>query len=329
MNPEISRLPILILYPHSRCDCRCVMCDIWKAKNTREISMENLERYTADIVALGVRWVIFSGGEPLLHSDLFALCRRLRQAGIRLTVLSTGITLEQHAANLVEYVDEVIVSLDGPASVHDRIRRVNGAFEKLSSGVSAIHRLRSEFPIAGRCTLQKQNFAVLAKTVDAAHVMGLQSLSFLAVDVTSTAFNRPDPWPIAHQSEVSLSSSEVERLEEIIEALIKSRPGDFESGFIRENPDKLRRIARHFRAHLGEAEPVAPRCNAPWISAVVESDGAVRPCFFHEPIGNIQQQSLRDALNSTHAIEWRASLNVADNPICRRCVCSLYLPEGV
>ena len=102
---------------------------------------------------------------------------------------------------------------------------------------------------------------------------------------------------------------------------------DLETGFIRESPEKLRRIVHHFRAHLGQAEPVAPRCNAPWVSAVVETDGAVRPCFFHEPIGNLMDQSLGEALNGPQAQAFRASLNVAENPVCRRCVCSLYLPD--
>ena len=69
-------LPILILYPHSRCNCRCVMCDIWKTTASQE-----LKRHAADIESMGVRWVIFSGGEPLMHSGLFGLCAMLRPLG--------------------------------------------------------------------------------------------------------------------------------------------------------------------------------------------------------------------------------------------------------
>ena len=28
---RIHTLPVVALMPHSRCNCRCVMCDIWKA----------------------------------------------------------------------------------------------------------------------------------------------------------------------------------------------------------------------------------------------------------------------------------------------------------
>ena len=74
MSPVPLKLPVLILNPHSRCNCRCVMCDIWKATEAREISAEDLERHVESIEQLGVEWVVLSGGEPLMHSDLFRLC---------------------------------------------------------------------------------------------------------------------------------------------------------------------------------------------------------------------------------------------------------------
>ena len=45
----VDSLPVLILYPHSRCNCRCVMCDIWKTESTQEISAAELERHGDDI----------------------------------------------------------------------------------------------------------------------------------------------------------------------------------------------------------------------------------------------------------------------------------------
>src|SRR5262245_20337709 len=111
---NIEKLPILILYPHSRCNCRCVMCDIWKLETVSEISISDLERHAGDIQSLGVRWVVFSGGEPLMHSDLFRLSDRLREAGIRTTILTTGLLLAKYASSIVSRLDDVIVSLDGP-----------------------------------------------------------------------------------------------------------------------------------------------------------------------------------------------------------------------
>lgn len=316
MKHRIERLPILILYPHSRCNCRCVMCDIWKTDTIQEISAADLERHADDIERLGVEWVVFSGGEPLMHSDLFRLCAILRARNIRLTILSTGLLLERHAARIVEYVDDVIVSLDGPGEVHDRIRRIPRAFDLLAAGVQALRRLDPKFPVAARCTVQKANHARLRDTVESARAIGLDSISFLACDLESTAFNRPDGWTAQRQDEVALTAEECDALEAELEKLA--------GPFVLESREKLQRIVRHFRAHLGLQEKQAPRCNAPWVSAVVESDGTVRPCFFHEPIGNVRNESLDQVLNGSRGISFRTALDVANNPTCRRCVCSLW-----
>lgn len=80
----------------------------------------------------------------------------------------------------------------------------------------------------------------------------------------------------------------------------------------------------HFRSHLGLLPPVAPRCNAPWVSAILESDGTVRPCFFHRPIGKVGKDiSLVEVLNGPEAIRFRVDLDISSNAVCRRCVCSL------
>jgi Fe-coproporphyrin III synthase len=313
MNGTLARLPILILQPHNRCNCRCVMCDIWKITGAREISAAELERHLADIERLGVEWTVFTGGEPLMHSDLFRLSAMLRARRIRTTILSSGLLLARHAASIVSGIDDVIVSLDGPPNIHDEIRGVPGAFQLLAEGVQAIHRLARDYPIAARCTVQARNARHLRATVQAARELGLRSLSFLAADVHSTAFNRPLEWPDGRKDAVA---PELAILEREIESMIANYPAD---GFVLESPDKLRRIARHFRA------PAAPRCNAPWVSAVVEANGDVRPCFFHPAIGNTASHTLAEVLNSPRAIAFRENLDVATNPICRRCVCSLYV----
>jgi MoaA/NifB/PqqE/SkfB family radical SAM enzyme len=330
MNPVLERLPILILSPHSRCNCRCVMCDIWKVTDANEIDARDLERHAASLEGMGVEWAVFSGGEPLMHSDLFRLCAILRGRGIRVTVLSTGLLLEKHAEAIAAGVDDVIVSLDGPAEVHDSIRRVPGAFGRLAAGVRSIRALQPGFPITARCTIQRLNHAQLRATITAARDLGLDGISFLAVDLTSTAFNRPSGWTLGRQMPVGLDGENIVALESEIESImLENECGQTagrlsKPGFVAESPEKLRRIVHHFRAHLGHAEAIAPVCNAPWVSVVVEADGIVRPCFFHRPIGKIDAvTSLMDVVNGPEAAAFRRGLDVASDPICRRCVCSL------
>jgi MoaA/NifB/PqqE/SkfB family radical SAM enzyme len=149
----------------------------------------------------------------------------------------------------------------------------------------------------------------------------------LAADLTSSAFNRSEGWRPDRVDRVALVPEEVDALEAEVERLIHEHRADLSSGFVVETADRLLRIVRHFRAHLGQTNNVAPRCNAPWVSAVVEASGDIRPCFFHPVLGNIHRQALPDILNGSEALQFRANLDVLHNEICRRCVCSLYIPR--
>jgi len=324
---HIQSLPILVLFPHNRCNCRCVMCDIWRIRQVREITAEDLQPHIDSLRKLRVRWVVFSGGEPQMHTDLAALSRLLRAEGIRLTLLTAGLLLEAEAKSVAETINDVIVSLDGPPEIHDQIRRVQKAFNSLERGIQALRKFRPEIVIRGRSTVQKANCTHLRGTIAAARRLGLDSISFLAADVTSEAFNRPGGWPVKRQVTVALGPDQIAALEQEVEFLIQQHSEDIASGFVMESAEKLRRIVRHFRAHLGELQPVAPSCNAPWVSAVVEADGTVRPCFFHRPLGNIHEKALIDILNGDTAIDFRRRLDIRNNPVCQKCVCSLHLSK--
>lgn len=318
-----ARIPILMLNVHSHCNCRCLMCDIWQRDTREGVRAIDLERHRISLAQLGVRHVVLTGGEPLLNTDLAAICDFFRALRIRLTLLTTGLLLKKRAKEVAAGFDDIIVSIDGPAAVHDSIRRVTGAFDLIGEGIAAVRFHRPHMRITARCTVQKANHLHVGATVQAARQLGLNAISFLAVDTSSDAFNRPLLWPVARQSEVALTSAEADAFERQLDRLAVDHAADFASGFIAETPEKLRKIARTFRAHLGEAAAVSPICNAPWVSAVVEIEGAVRPCFFHPPIGNLQSNDLQAVLLGPRAREFRASLDVATNPTCNKCVCSL------
>jgi Fe-coproporphyrin III synthase len=324
----IRSIPVIVISPHNQCNCRCVMCDIWRIRKPEEITKEDLQQHLNSFQELGVRWVVFSGGEPQMNSQLPYLAQMLRSVGIRVTVLTAGLLLESQAEIIAASVDDVIVSFDGPSAVHNRIRRVSDAYERMAAGVRALRRARAGMIVRARCTVQKENHDSLRATITSAKEAGLDSISFLAADLTSSAFNRQEGWEQERQDKIALNAEEVDALDSEIEQLISQCSAELNSGFIVESASKLRKIARHFRAHLGQVPDVAPRCNAPWVSAVIDASGEVRPCFFHSPMGNIRTQSLPDILNGPEALRFRANLDIAADPICRRCVCSLYIPPA-
>jgi MoaA/NifB/PqqE/SkfB family radical SAM enzyme len=299
------------------------MCDIWKRKDVREFHAVDLERHRESIRTLGVKHVVLTGGEPLLNRELDAICEFFRDLSLRVTLLTTGLLLQKKADIVARGFDDIIVSIDGPPDIHDRIRRVSGAFRTIQKGVSEVRARRPGMPISCRTTVQKLNHTHLRSTVSAARSLGLDSISFLAADITSAAFNREERWAPERQNDIALSRAELIALEEEIELLIQIHQEDINQGFIAESNAKLRRIGTRFQEHLDGTPPKAPICNAPWVSAVIEVDGSVRPCFFHPSIGNAHQITLEEAINTETALSFRSRLKIASNPTCQRCVCSL------
>jgi len=303
------------------------MCDIWRVTTKTEIAAADVARWAGEWRAMGVRRVVLSGGEALLHSELWNLCDHLRALDIAITLLTTGLGLKRHAAELVRRCDHVIVSLDGPQPVHDLIRNVPRAYQRLAEGVAEVKRTDPGVTVSGRCTVQRSNIQCLRATVASAHALGLDSISFLAADVSSEAFNRAEGWADERVACVALEHDDAVRLDAELDALEAEHRGDFASGYIAESPAKLRRrLGQYFKALLGEREFPANSCNAPWVSSVIEADGTVRPCFFQPALGNVYEAgSLSAVVNSPAAIAWRTGLDVGRNAVCQRCVCTLSL----
>lgn len=325
-SDKIFSLPIVILMPHSRCNCRCVMCDIWKGNNNvKQLEDSDVEKLLASFQKLDTKLVVMSGGEALMHPNFFRLCQLIKSKNIKITLLSTGLLLQKYATDIIELTDEVIVSLDGSREVHDKIRNIPNAFDKLKEGVQELKNLNPKFRVTARCVIQKENFEDFPSIVDAAKEIGLDQISFLAADVTTDAFNRPDLWDEQKAGEVKLSRKELDKFRDIIEALIKTHSKDFLSNFIAESPDKIKRFYKYYAAYYGLNKFPEMTCNAPWVSAVIEADGSVRPCFFHKVVGDVRENSLAEIINSEKSISFRKNLDVKTNSICEKCVCYLNL----
>ncbi len=326
---KISALPVVILMPHSACNCRCVMCDIWKDnKNLKQLTEQDVAGLLSAFKKYGTKQVVMSGGEALLNANFFRLCEILQERGISVVLLSTGLLMQKNAVQLLQYVDEIIVSLDGDEATHDRIRNINDAYRKLKEGIQTVKVAKPAFRITARTVIHKLNFRVWPEIIKSAEELGVDQISFLPADVSSQAFNRELAWDEPRQAEILIDKEELSELKAILNGIIKDHSQDFESKFIAESKDKLQKIYSYYAAFYGLNAFPYKKCNAPWVSTVIEADGSVRPCFFHKVIGNIRDNKLEDILNSEAAIEFRKTLDMDTNSTCIKCVCYLNLPPG-
>jgi len=314
-------LPLLVFYPTSRCNSRCLSCAWWTHSGEDDLTLTEIEELAGALPALGTRLVLISGGEPLLRPDLFSIARLFRAQGARLWLLTSGLALGRHADQVAACFSRVTISLDaGTPALYRTVRGVDG-LEAVEAGVRRLKALAPHLPITARATLHRLNYRDLPHIVDRARAMGLDGISFLAADLTTTAFGRREP---PEDGLLRLSPQEVADFRAVVEATLVSHRDAFASGFIAETPEKLRRLPRYYAALAGREAFPPVACNAPWVSVVVEADGTVRPCFFHRPLGNVREQPLVQIVREALPAFWK-ELDVATNSLCRRCVCSLRI----
>jgi Fe-coproporphyrin III synthase len=329
LTGKTHALPLVLFAPTARCNSRCVSCDWWRADGARDLSLAEIAKLADDLARFGTRVVVLTGGEPLVRPDVMAVADLFRARGMTVQLLTSGLALGRFADEVAVRFQEVTVSLDGHTrELYREIRGVDG----LDAVVDGVRRLRACAPHVGvraRTTLHRHNFRFLPDLIEKSREIGLDQISFLAadVDVHSEAFNRRASLAQVADGEgapgkLLLTEDEVQEFEEVVEATIRAHAGAFETRRIAQSPDGLRRLVRYYRAHLGQGSFPAANCNAPWASVFIEADGAVRPCFFHPSVGNLRERPLEELLSAAMPA-FRAHLDVATNPICARCVCSL------
>lgn len=266
-----------------------------------------------------------SGGEALLNPNFFLFCKMLKREGISICLLSAGLSVRKHAASICEWTDELIVSLDGDKFLHDNIRNIPGAFQKLSEGVDAVRAIIPRFRISGRTVIHRLNYFQWPAIIETAAEIGLDKISFLPADTSSNAFNRETAWTRPRQDEVMLAEEELPALQAVIDDILIRYKEDFDNGFIAEPPLKIQKIHDYYAAQYGHNSFPYKKCNAPWVSAVIEADGNVKPCFFHDAVGNIHEAALDTIINGERAVAFRKNLDMDKNEICKKCVCYLNL----
>ena len=318
-RPLDQSLSTVMLWMNSGCNARCVMCEIWKERPGTLLSAGEIRQAAAAWRDRGVRLVELCG-EPTIHPQLREIADAIRDSGLEYSMLSNGLRLSRWL-DVVAGAKSLTVSLDGPPALHDRIRSVPNAFERLARAVREIRAIKPDIPIHGRCVVHRLNFEQMSETVETAKAIGLSSISLFGLDSDSPAFGREAreeaDWA-GSIGAITLSRDDMPRLADEIARLQSLNAEDFASGFIVESPSRLRNcISPHQRSGCrGKIQ-----CNAPFTSVVIEPDGSVKPCWFLPAYGNIREAGGLDAvLNSAAAAAAIGSLDVATNPICASCI---------
>jgi Fe-coproporphyrin III synthase len=318
-HSPLQRLPLVTLYATDRCNSRCVTCDYWR-QGKLDMSLELVERLLPSLKQLKTEVVLLSGGEPLLNPQWPAITQLLRTDGIKVWLLTSGLSLAKHAHRAAALFDNITVSMDGTDRDTYAVIRGLDAFHQVCEGIRAAVALGLRPSL--RVTLQRDNYRQLPAFVDLARALGARSVSFLAVDVANPhAFGRTDDFG----RDLALRADDLPAFDRLLSSLERDRAADFRSGFIMENPQKLRRILQYFAALRGQGEYPPVRCNAPEFSAVIGANGLVHPCFFIAGTQDARADAdLPRTLNSDAMSALRAAIRAGRRTQCRTCVCTLW-----
>ena len=126
----LRQLPLVTLYLSERCNSRCITCDYWR-HGVADMRLEAVRRLLPDLARLQTRVALLSGGEPLLNPEWPQIAELLRRQGLRLWLLTSGLSLAKHARRAADLFDAITVSLDGTdPGTYEAIRGLD-AFEKV------------------------------------------------------------------------------------------------------------------------------------------------------------------------------------------------------
>jgi Fe-coproporphyrin III synthase len=327
-DPSLHRLPLATLYLTERCNSRCVSCDYWR-HGRADMNLDAVTRLLPSLVRLRTRVVLLSGGEPLLNPEWASIAGLLREQGFKVWLLTSGLSLAKHARRACEFFEAITVSLDGTdRETYAAIRGLD-ALDNVCDGIraAAAHGVAPSI----RVTVQRANFKQLPTFVTMAKLLGARQVSFLAVDIANPhAFGRTDDFG----TDLALQVDELPVFADVLRSMEQNYAEDFRSGFIAENPQKLRRILEYFAAVRGRSEYPQVRCNAQEFSAVIGASGKVQPCFFisgpaESALRSIaqdsgQEQDLEGVLNSGAMTALRSAIRAGERAECKTCVCSMW-----
>ncbi|WAC09210.1 radical SAM protein [Dyadobacter pollutisoli] len=144
-----DRFRTIQIHPTKKCNLTCLHCYSSSAPGYHDVlDLANLKSFLAYAFDNGFNNISVSGGEPFLYKDLEELLQFSRSIGYQNTLASNGMLLRsERAKRILDFVDLIAISVDGPQPLHDKIRNQAGAFDKMCQGLEVLKDLDKPFGI--------------------------------------------------------------------------------------------------------------------------------------------------------------------------------------
>lgn len=306
LNPEWVNINVT-----ENCNSRCITCYAWKNKVLDELTTEEIIDALHQLKKIGVRNVIFIGGEPLLRNDIGNLVKEATLLGFETRMLVTnGLLLEAKAKELLENgLTHLSVSIDGVGHTNDLIRGVPGSYEKSIKGIKAVKRLKKKNGLNIHVTilttiLLNQNVDDIPKLIDISRRLGVHWTCNLLDP------NLPIFQGISFSNLIIKDNEKIDKTINYLKETRKKYPQLITSC------DHILEYARYYlKTH--RFFPRRFHCVHGFKLMWIDSHGDVYPgCWLMKPIGNLRKNKLRDIIESETYRKSAEKMYMNDCPGC-------------
>jgi MoaA/NifB/PqqE/SkfB family radical SAM enzyme len=187
------RVPLLVAWNLTfHCNLRCHYCAC-PTLHVPELKTPLILESITEFHKRGMRWVTFSGGEPLLRNDIGQIVDHAKNLGI-VVFISTNGTLLPRRIEAIKRADKITISLDGGERIHDEIRGA-GSFAQATRAIelSQDHNI----PVGLTCVVSAHNLDTIEEVLELADAYGIACMFQPA---TKWLNSHTDPNPIAPET---------------------------------------------------------------------------------------------------------------------------------
>ena len=287
--------PFMVSYSITqKCNLKCKHCYSESVEEAAvdELSTEEAFRLIDDLSKWGIRLLIIDGGEPLCREDMLEVVKYAASKGIRTTIGSNGILIDERMARKMADagVMAVAISVDGAdAKTHDSFRGVAGAFQQTLKGVEACRNVR--LPFQFNTVIRKETLSQLPDLLRMAVDYGADAAEFFDLVAAGRAKDECKEQVLTNDERRAVMEWLTEAQEDC--PIIIRVPGCPMYPLLLEQKQIQ---PRHFPAEMLRRVPYYGRgCAAgmPMGYIMIQCNGEVNPCMLLQvKLGNVREQSI-------------------------------------
>lgn len=175
-----------------KCNLRCEMCGIWRQNDPRwdrELPLHKWIELIDELAEIGCRRLHLSGGEPTIYNGFVDIIKHAKEKGFYVSLNTNGASPENLIPEICRYTDAVYLSLDAPDKKHDKIRGLEGVFDKTINNIKTIVEYKRQntlvSPIVNlRAVISRTNHDCIQGLIELGDKTGVDIVSLQYITVT-------------------------------------------------------------------------------------------------------------------------------------------------